>query len=43
MNTQFPEYTTTMHKYLSNTELIDKVYNSLSRGIPVPFEWGSAV
>ncbi len=43
MNKQFPEYTTTMHKYLSNTELIDKVYNSLSRGIPVPFEWGGAV
>ncbi|MCI9408561.1 MAG: hypothetical protein HFJ89_01950 [Oscillospiraceae bacterium] len=41
MNKQFPEYTTTMHKYLSNTELIDKVYNSLSRGIPVPFEWAA--
>ncbi len=41
MNKQFPEYTTTMHKYLSNTELIDKAYNSLSKGIPVPFEWAA--
>lgn len=41
MNKQFPEYTTTMHKYLSNTELLDKVYNSLSNGIPVPFEWAA--
>lgn len=41
MNKQFPEYTTSMHKYLSNTELIDKVYDSLSKGIPVPFEWAA--
>lgn len=41
MNKQFPEYTTTMHKYLSNTELLDKVYDSLSNGIPVPFEWAA--
>ena len=41
MNKQFPEYETTMYKYLSNTELIDKVYTSLSNGIPVPFEWAA--
>lgn len=41
MNKQFPEYKTTMHKYLSNTELLDKVYDSLSKGIPVPFEWAA--
>lgn len=41
MNKQFPEYKTTMHKYLTNTELLDKVYDSLSMGIPVPFEWAA--
>lgn len=41
MNKQFPQYSTTMYKYLSNTELIDKVYNSLLNGIPVPFEWAA--
>lgn len=41
MNKQFPEYTTTIHKYLKNTELIDQVYDSLARGVPVPFEWAA--
>ena len=41
MNKQFPEYTTTVCKYLKNTELIDAVYESLSEGIPVPFEWAA--
>lgn len=41
MNKQFPEYNTTMYKYLKNTELIDKVYTSLNNGIPVPFEWAA--
>lgn len=41
MNKQFPEYTISIHKYLSNTELMDKVYDSLSKGIPVPFEWAA--
>lgn len=41
MNKQFPEYKTTMYKYLKNTELIDKVYTSLSNGIPVPVEWAA--
>ena len=39
MNKQFPKYKTTMYKYLKSSELIDKVFNSLSNGIPVPFEW----
>lgn len=41
MNKQFPEYNTTMYKYLKNTELIDKAYTSLNNGIPVPFEWAA--
>ena len=41
MNKQFSDYKTVMYKYLKNTELIDKVYNSLSKGIPVPFEWAA--
>ena len=41
MNLQFPEYTTTICKYLKNTELIDAVYENLSYGIPVPFEWAA--
>jgi hypothetical protein len=41
MNKQFPEYETTMHKYMKNTELIDAVYDSLAAGIPVPFEWAA--
>jgi hypothetical protein len=41
MNKQFPEYKTTMYKNLKNTELIDKVYTSLSQGVPVPFEWAA--
>ena len=41
MNIQFPDYKTTMYSYLENTELIDKVYDSLSKGVPVPFEWAA--
>lgn len=41
MNKQFPEYKTTMYKYLSSEDLIDKVYTSLSKGIPVPVEWAA--
>ena len=41
MNLQFPEYTTTICKYLKNTQLIDEVYENLSDGIPVPFEWAA--
>ena len=41
MNIQFPEFKTTMYRYLKNSELIDKVYESLSNGVPVPFEWAA--
>ena len=41
MNKRFPEYTTTMRSYLTNTELIDAVYTSLSEGKPVPVEWAA--
>ena len=41
MNKQFPQFTTSMHKYLTNTELIDAVYSSLKNDIPVPFEWAA--
>ncbi len=41
MNKRFSDYKTTMYKYLSNLELIDKVYDSLSQGTPVPFEWAA--
>ena len=41
MNKQFSNYHTTMYKYLRNTELIDKVYTSLSEGMPVPIEWAA--
>ena len=41
MNRLFPEYTTTICKYLKNTELIDAIYENLSDGIPVPFEWAA--
>ena len=41
MNKLFSDYKTTMYKYLRSTELIDKVYNSLKNGIPVPFEWAA--
>ena len=41
MNKQFKNFSTKMYKYLKNTELIDKIYDSLSSGIPVPFEWAA--
>ncbi len=41
MNKRFPEYTTTIHKYMTNTDLIDAAYANLSNGIPVPFEWAA--
>ena len=41
MNKRFPEYTTTIHRYMTNTELIDAAYENLSKGIPVPFEWAA--
>ena len=41
MNKQFPGYTTTMRKYLTDAELLDAVYKSLAAGVPVPFEWAA--
>ena len=41
MNSKVPEYKTRMYKYLKNTKLIDKVYDSLAAGVPVPFEWAA--
>ena len=41
MNLKIPEYKTRMYKYLKNTKLIDKVYDSLAAGVPVPFEWAA--
>ena len=41
MNKRFPEHTTTMRSYLTNTELIDTVYACLSEGKPVPVEWAA--
>lgn len=41
MNKQFPNFHTTMHRYLTNTALLDTIYDCLSRGIPVPFEWAA--
>ena len=41
MNRRFPEYTTTIRKYMTNTELIDAAYDNLEKGVPVPFEWAA--
>ena len=41
MNKQFPEYQTQLHKWQKNTEVIDIIYDNLSRGIPVPIEWAA--
>ena len=41
MNRQFPEFLTTRHTNLKNTELLDMVYHSLANGIPVPVEFAA--
>ena len=41
MNKRFPEYTTTMRSYLTNTELLDTVYACLAAGKPVPVVWAA--
>lgn len=41
MNKRFPEYNTRMYKYLTNSEMIDLIYDSLSDGMPVPIEWAA--
>ena len=41
MNKRFSEYTTTIHKYMTNDELIDEAYENLANGVPLPFEWAA--
>ena len=41
MNKQFPKFETTMHKYLTDSELLKAVYDSLANGVPVPIEWAA--
>lgn len=41
MNKQFPEYETTMRKYLTDSELLDVVHACLAEGVPVPIEWAA--
>ncbi len=41
MNRRFPQYETVMRRYLTDTELIGTVYDTLSEGIPVPVEWAA--
>ena len=41
MNRRFPEYKTEIHRYLKNSELLSLVYEQLSYGVPVPFEWAA--
>lgn len=41
MNKQFPAYKTTMHKYMNSSEMLSCIYQSLSNGVPVPFEWAA--
>lgn len=41
MNRQFTEFQTTKNTNLTNSELLDKVYNSLEEGMPIPFEFAA--
>jgi len=41
MNTQFPEFHTTKHSNLANSVLLEMVYSSLEKGMPVPFEFAA--
>ena len=41
MNKRFPKYNTRMYKYLTNSEMIDLIYDSLYNGMPVPIEWAA--
>ena len=41
MNTQFPEFHTTKYSNLANSELLELVYRSLEKGMPVPFEFAA--
>ena len=41
MNKQFPNYKTTMRDYLTDSQLLAAIYESLAAGVPVPFEWAA--
>ena len=41
MNKRFPGYRTTMRTYLTDSELLVAVHDSLEAGVPVPFEWAA--
>ena len=41
MNKQFPGYRTSMRKYLTDSQLLEAVHESLEAGVPVPFEWAA--
>lgn len=41
MNRQFPEYQTTMLPYTNDSQMLEQIYGSLEKGIPVPFEWAA--
>lgn len=41
VNKQFPEFNTIKYSNLTNFELLDKVYQSLEKGMPVPFEFAA--
>lgn len=41
INRRIPAYTTTRYTNLTNTTLIDRVYNSLAAGRPVPFQFAA--
>lgn len=41
INKHFPEYETTKYSNLENTELIDKIYNSVKKGKPMTVEFAA--
>lgn len=41
VNKQFPEFHTTKYSNLSNSELLNMVYKSLEKGMPVPIEFAA--
>ncbi|GHV36044.1 hypothetical protein AGMMS49546_00610 [Spirochaetia bacterium] len=41
MARQFPEWETTRHVNIPNTELLEKIHASLDRGFPVPIEFAA--
>lgn len=41
MNKRFPAYKTSMRKYLTDSELLSALHESLKAGVPVPLEWAA--